>query len=252
MNHNSLLLLLLKLGFVYLHLTLFLWFFSLHSQFVELVPTSYGNTYSKIFPADRWDVIWTSRHFWEDGPGREKNRPTVFVMPFLICTHVSMIQCLLPILAILHSTGSFSFAVIGTHVCFPEDNSLVGIQWCCYDDDLWTMWQSWPSASLELLMDQKKRERFGFGFFLILFLRWITSFCWIAGASDDHGGGFWKEFSTCSSCWLLCRSLWQWKNRRPVEVEGDMIIICTDLSHSPFCVGVQDLTDKHTLLHFAN
>jgi hypothetical protein len=35
-------------------------------------------------------------------------------------------------------------------------------------------------------------------------------------------------------------------------VEGDMIIICTDLSHSPFCVGVQDLTDKHTLLHFAN
>jgi hypothetical protein len=46
--------------------------------------------------------------------------------------------------------------------------------------------------------------------------------------------------------------LWQWKNRRPVGVEGDMIIICTDLSHSPFCVGVQDLTDKHTLLHFAN
>lgn len=139
---------------MYLHLTLFLWFFSLHSQFVELVPTSYGNTYSKIFPADRWDVIWTSRHFWEDGPGREKNRPTVFVMPFLICTPVSMIQCLLPILAILHSTGSFFFAVIGTHVCFPEDNSLVGIQCCCYDDDLWTMWQSWPSASLELLMDQ--------------------------------------------------------------------------------------------------
>ncbi len=135
MNHYSLLLL-LKLGFVYLHLTLFLWFFSLHSQFVELVPTSYGNTYSKTFPADRWDVIWTSRHFWEDGPGQEKNRPTVFVMPFLICIPVSMIQCLLPILAILHSTGSFFFAVIGTHVCFPEDNSLLGIQCCCYDDDL--------------------------------------------------------------------------------------------------------------------
>jgi hypothetical protein len=50
-----------------------LWFFSLHSHFVELVPTSYGNTYSKIFPGDRWDVIWTSMHFWEDGPRWEKN-----------------------------------------------------------------------------------------------------------------------------------------------------------------------------------